>query len=436
MAMKHRRRKATIGMGVLCLALSCVSHAGADVFKRQGKMIPVGPNPCAMVAAHLNGDDILDIVTADLGRLNDPRDSERPANDELSLLLGQKDGSYVRQPLRVEFGPYALAVANMDAQRGLDILVACFHATRNRDLVLLRNIGEALFEPLVFTVPDDGLAYLRQRDGSDTPLFPTPGLTSFVLADFNGDGYRDLVATGWASDVLVYFPGVAEKYFGDPKTIPAPGGPRDIQMADFNRDGRSDLVTTMYSSGEVALWRGEGGGVFSPAGRFSSRGRLPHKVRVADVNRDDRLDLVVTQCYSEDSVVLFYGDGAFGFSLSQEIALGKDPDLLEEEIRDIVVDDFDGNGRPDVALACYGSGRVTVLLNTSTDSSLPQAFLRENYSFPDAKPRALCVGDFNGDGGKDLAVGLWEANAVTLLLGPGKKPSAEPVKKSEPSRKR
>lgn len=436
MAALHQRGIVRLVRWALCALMLGGPHAEADVFKKQGKMIPVGPNPSALIAAHLNGDAILDLVTADLGRLNDPRDSERPANDELSLLLGQKDGTYVRQPLRVEFGPYALAVANMDAQRGLDILVACFHATRHRDLVLLRNIGEGLFEPLVFTVPDEDLAYLRQRDGSDTPLFPTPGLTSFVLADFNGDGYRDVVATGWTSDVLVYFPGVAEKYFGDPKTIPAPGGPRDIQMADFNRDGRLDLVTTMYSSGEVALWQGEGGGVFTPAGRFSSRGRLPHKVRVADMNRDDKLDLVVTQCYSEDSIVIFYGDGKFGFSLSQEVALGKDPDLLEEEIRDIVVDDFDGNGRPDVALACYGSSRVTVLLNTSTDTALPQSFQRENYSFTDAKPRALGVGDFNGDGGKDLAVALWEANAVTLLLGPPKKPATEPPKKPEPPRKR
>lgn len=418
----------------VCLA---TGSAGSEVFKKQGKMIPVGPNPTAMVAAHLNGDDILDIVTADLGRLNDPRDNERPANDELSLLLGQKDGTYVRQPLRVEFGPHALAVANMDAQKGPDILVGCFHATRNRDLVLLRSIGEGLFEPLSFSVPDDGLTYVRQRDSSDTPLFTTPGITSLALADFNADGFRDVVATGWSSDVLIYFPGVAEKYFAEPRTIPAPGGPRDIQAVDINSDGRLDLVTTMYSSGEVALWQGDGAGSFAPATRFSSRGRLPHKVRVVDINRDDKLDLVVTHCYSEDSIVIFYGDGNFGFSLSQDVVLGKDHDILEEEIRDAVVDDFDGNGRTDIALACHGSGRVAVFINASGDASLPQTFQRESYSFTDAKPRVLCVGDFNGDGGKDIAVGLWQANAVTLLMGPGKKPpTTESTKKAEPAKKK
>ncbi len=392
--------------------------AGADVFRKSGKFIPVGPNPSAIIALDLNGDNLPEIVTADLGTLNDLRGStERPANDELSLLMAQPDLTYTRRPLRVGFGPFALDWGEMDDSRGSDIVVACFHDARNRDLFVLRNLGDNLFEPREFTLADETLTYQRMRDSEGQPVFATPGLTSVVVRDFNGDGFRDVVATGWCSDVLVFFPGAAEKCLGEPRLIAAPGGPRSVAAADFNKDGKLDLVTTQYSSGEVAVWKGDGKGSFEPVNRFSSRGRLPHKVAVADFNRDNILDIVVTQCEAEDSAVIFYGDGDFSFSVSQELTLGKDPDVLEHEIRDLVVEDLDGNGRPDIALACYGSGQVNVFFGMSTDSGVPQRFHKEQYTFDEARPRALCAADLNQDGSLDLAVTLWPQNTVTFLMG-------------------
>ena len=41
---------------------------------------------------------------------------------------------------------------------------------------------------------------------------------------------------------------------------------------------------------------------------------------------------------------MFYGDGGFEFSISQEIMLGKDRQILEHEIRDVVVHDINGDG--------------------------------------------------------------------------------------------
>lgn len=409
----------------LC-ALALAWPASADLFVKSTKTVPVGPNPSAIVAADLNGDNRIDIVTADRGTLADWRTVERPANDELSLLIAQEDLSYVRQPLKVDFGPYALAVANVDTEKAPDILAACFHATRNQDLVLLRNIGQNLFERKDLRVPDQAVTYKRKTDSDNNPLYPTPGLTSVAVRDFNGDGYRDAVATGWCSDTLVFFPGDAEDFLGDPEMMDAPGGPRDVQAADFNNDGKLDLAVTLYSAGEIGIWEGDGKGAFIQAARFASRGRLPHKLRVQDINLDDKPDLIVSQCYTEDSILIFYGDGGFGFSISQEILLGESREKLEQEIRDIVVEDMDANGRPDIVAACYGSGQVIVLQNVSSETTAPQRFRHETYTFDKAKPRALCVADFNADGAKDLGVALWEPNTVAQLLGtPKEKEKAE-----------
>jgi VCBS repeat protein len=405
--------------------------AEADTFKQYKKWFPVGPNPSALVAPDLNGDGIPEIVTTDIGRLMDPRD-ERPANEEVSVLSAEEVLKYVKQvPLRTGFGPYCIAVANIDALPAPDLVVGCFHAVGRRNvtkhMTLFRNIGDMLFEPLHFSVPTDFLPYTQKRDGEGKPIFTTPAITSLVVRDFNQDGYRDVVATGWASDVLVFFPGHPERYFEGPRFVKAPGGPRDVQAADLDDDGHTDLVTTMYNTGEVALWKGDGAGGFAEVDRFKSRGSLPHKVRVGDINGDGVKDIIVSHCHAHDSVVIFYGDGEFGFSCSQEILLGETRTALEHEIRDILVEDLNGDTRTDIAVACSASSRVFLLMNVSEDDSLRTTFSRERYVFKDdkekaPKPRALCTADFNGDGQVDVGVALWDANAVALLL-------AKPTKK-------
>lgn len=399
----------------LCVAGLC-APGGAQTFRKHSKWFQVGPNPTAIVAADLDGDGLPEIITADRGGLENPRES-RPAQDQLSYLVAKGNLKYEAQPqLRTGFAPYCLVVANVDELPAPDILVGNFLAARQRDLTLFRNIGDGLFEPHHFTVDDERLDYTQRLDGDKLPVFTTPGITALVVRDIDRDGYRDVIATGWSSDVIVYLPGAIEGYFGRPELTEAKGGPRDLAVADFDGDGRDDLALAM-SSGQVALWKGNGEGGFEPVTRFSSRGRLPHQIRAADMNGDGEQDLIVSHWAADDSIVIFYGGGDFQFSSSREILLGGDREKVEAEIRDIVVGDLDGDGRLDIAAACYASNEVVVLMNRSKDARLPQRFEEERYAYANGKPRALCIADFNGDGKPDLGVALWDANSVALLLG-------------------
>ena len=401
---------------VIILIMAAVCAGAEDTFKIHPKWFQVGPNPSAIVAPDLNGDGLPEIVTASRGALRDPR-QEQPANNEVTFLVAGPGLDYVTQtPLRADFAPYAIAVGNVDALKALDLVVASFLAVQHRDLALFLNMGNNLFESHYFAVPQEALVYKRMLDGNNEPVFTKPGLTSLALADVNHDGLLDVIATGWSSDVLAFFPGKADGYFGAPVLIDAAGGPCDVKAVDLDGDKNLDLAVVFYCSNEIGIWKGDGKGNFTPATRFGTRGRLPNKVQVSDINKDGKLDLVVSHCYTEDSLVIFYGDGGLGFSLSQEILLGADRDVLECEIRDLVVADFNGDGRPDLAAACYGSGEVVVLINTSEGEALPQTFKREKYVFENGKPRALCAADFNKDGRTDLGVALWDANAVALLL--------------------
>ncbi len=377
----------------------------------------VGPNPNALAAADLTDNGLLDIVTVDRGELFDTRE-ERPANDEVSLLLAELPLDYTRRhpSLKTGFGPYAIAIANVDSLKWPDIIIVNFHASRQRDVSVFLNLkDEGVFRPLMFEVPDNLLNYHRHYDGEGVPMYTMPGLTDVVVRDITGDGLRDLIAAGWSSDVLVFMPGHRDKIFGAPRFMPAPGGPRALAPADLDGNQTTDLAVAMYATAEVALFKGDGQGDFVEYDRFPSRGALPTTIHVNDMNNDGKPDIVVSHAHTDDSIVVFYGDGPFSFSLSQEIMLGTDRGVLEHEIRDTAVADLTNNGRMDIVAACYASQRIIVLFNESEDSALPQRFRRETYTFSEGRPRALCVADFDNDGRPDIAAAFWETNTVGIM---------------------
>src|ERR671932_641519 len=65
----------------------------------------------------------------------------------------------------------------------------------------------------------------------------------------------------------------------------------------------------------------------------------------------------------------------------------------------VAVGDFNGDGKPDLAVANNGSGTVSILLGTGTGTFTGPT------NFPAGSlPTSVAVGDFNGDGQPDLAV--------------------------------
>ncbi len=400
---------------VLFCAATGLAHG--DTFKVYAKQFNIGPYPTDIVAVDLNDDGIPEILTTDRGRLADPRE-EKPAEDYISYLVAREPMKYQTQPqIHTGFGPYALRAVNIDALRAIDLVAVNFMATRNRDLTLVRNLGTDIFEPVHFSVNDEELYYNRRRDGDGEAIFTTPGLTSLAVRDIDGDGYRDVLATGWTSDVLVYFPGDAETYFATPRLIPAPGGPRDVQLGDVNGDGNYDAVVTFYDSQEIGIFEGDGKGGFAEVNRFRTRGNLPHTVALADMNGDKELDIVVSHANSDDSFAIYFHSRGFAFDRTREVMLGTSRGVLEYEIRDLIVADVNGDDRMDVAVTCFASGQVLVYVQSPKSTRANILFNRETYTFKEGKPRVLTVSDVNNDKKPDLLVGLWGPNKVAVLLG-------------------
>ena len=155
----------------------------------------------------------------------------------------------------------------------------------------------------------------------------------------------------------------------------------------------------------------------SPFPVGSSATVFPVSVAVANFNGGGNQDLAIAD-YNAGTVTVLLGQGAGGF-----IAGPGSPYAVGTVPRSVVVGDFNGDGMPDLAIANQTAGTVTVLLNSST--GIFAAATNSPFTVG-AEPTVLVVGDFNGDGKLDLASTNLQGNNVTLLLGDGRAGSRRP----------
>src|SRR6266700_3268705 len=194
-------------------------------------------------------------------------------------------------------------------------------------------------------------------------------------------------------------------------------GPSGIAVGDFNGDGKLDLAVVNFGDWNIYVLLGNGDGTFQAARSvyFASGGGFPWYVVTADFNGDGKLDLAVSN-YGDNSVSVLLGNGDGTFLAPQVTPVGLNPWYF-------AVGDFNGDGKLDLAVADYGcpldctsspSNTVTVLLGNGNGTFLPGPSLTVGNG-----PAGVAVGDFNGDGKPDLAVANLNDNTLSILLGNG-----------------
>ncbi len=194
--------------------------------------------------------------------------------------------------------------------------------------------------------------------------------------------------------------------------------PTAITTGDFNLDGIPDLAVanagdyTNNYTGSLTILLGAGDGTFNAA-TSPAMSIAANSLAVGDFNGDGIPDLaVVTQGnYTNNymgsvTILLGKGDGTFT-AISPSAATGND-------LGQLVIGDFNGDGIPDLAVLHIESNTITILLGNGDGTFTATATSPESYS-----PSSLAVGDFNGDGILDLAVTNLYSNSVSILLGKG-----------------
>jgi dienelactone hydrolase len=134
-----------------------------------------------------------------------------------------------------------------------------------------------------------------------------------------------------------------------------------------------------------------------------TRTTLSDGVTVDDFNDDGKPDVAQTNVIA-GSVSIFLGDGRGGFAPPDLYPVGGHPQF-------VVAGRVDGDRHLDLAVANTGSSDIAILRGVGDGTFLPALFA------PTPIPRNVAIGDFNGDDVADLAV---------ASVGPGR-PGSAPI---------
>jgi gliding motility-associated-like protein len=231
------------------------------------------------------------------------------------------------------------------------------------------------------------------------------------IHDLDGDGKPELIVSNNDSDnVSIYknttTTGVINASSFAAKVDFATGeNPWNVTINDFDLDGKPDLAVVNDVSNDVSVLRNQTttGSItaasFAPAVNFAT-GSFPIGIDSKDLNGDDKSDLVVTN-QAENSISILRNTSTVGsitatsFAAKVDLAVGLDP-------YSVSIGDLNDNGKPEVVVANFSSGTLSVFDNNSTSGSI--AFLPKVDFTSGAGALDVKLSDIDGDGKPDAVV--------------------------------
>ncbi|WP_022835235.1 FG-GAP-like repeat-containing protein [Salisaeta longa] len=333
--------------------------------------------PRALAAADLTGDGRAEILTAAQG------------TDTVAWYEATADSTFTRHVLSDAMqGAASVTTPDLDADGDRDVLATAY---------------------------DTGTVYwFENRGAGATPRFTGAqpvgtGLLGAIdarAADVDGDGDRDMVAAGFLSDQVVWYPQQADGSFGAPDTLATDldGARRVLALHNSEAARPTIFVLAQRAQTLVALQPTAAGGV-QPV-RVTTFPERPRDVHAADIDGDGTTDLLV----AHDTAIVWLRNTVQGFEAPQAI-------MPIQGGYAVAASDLDADGDAEV-LAAANTGDVIWWVENR---------LRQDGTFaaPDAVGGpadgavAVTTARVNADAAPDVVSAAWWARTVRVDYSQG-----------------
>lgn len=278
---------------------------------------------------------------------------------------------------------YGIHAGDVDQDGSPDI---CSINEHSGDFRLLHNDGCGVFGPW------------KLIDNPGQKPSPTAG------ADFNGDGWIDLVCGNTNSNSMsVFFSDGVGSYLS-PKIYATGGRTHGIAVLDANADGHPDIAAPNHS--KVLIFLNDGTGKFNLFKSFDTGSNQEDCIATVDANGDGIADIYCGN-HSSGNVAVLLGDGTGGFRVSATRSCGGRP-------FHIAVGDVDGDGIVDAVTANWGSNTLGLLRGNGTGGFKPVVTYRVGQL-----PVAIDLGDLDGDGHLDCVISNYRSSDFTVYWNDG-----------------
>jgi VCBS repeat-containing protein len=329
----------------------------------------VGISPNASSAGDLNGDGNLDLVVVNQDSAN------------VSILLGNGNGTFLPQTTLSAQNPTSVAIADFNNDGKRDLVVAM--SIGNQMSLFLGNgngtfqgatalaAGHHYGQVVVGDVNGDGQADLVAAVHSGAPrvsvllgngngTFAAPAqfstgavgaAVSLALGDLDGDGDLDIAAANTSALGVAVLLNNGAGAFGTLATygnVSPPNNTQTVVIGEFTGAGAPDIAVANPALGGVSLLAGNGNGTFQPE-LFMPTGAGASALATHDLNTDGTPDLVVTNLGAQNVSVL--------------LGLGGNTTTDEETpltLNTISISDVDAGSDPMQVTLAVGHGALTL----------------------------------------------------------------------------
>ena len=367
-----------------------------DLALEEPTSLEVGSTPWALAAGDLNGDGNVDVAVANFGGPG--------VREDVSVVLGRGDGTFedeIRYPIGAGAKPGSIAVADVNNDGHLDIIVG---NVSDKGVSVLLNLGDGTYpsDPTSYAVVGNtsdiqvadldgdgtldivasvwvGTVYLLRGNGDGTFEGATwiggvgigegtgPFLSSLAVGDLDADNDLDIAFANNDDDGVSILRQTDDTTFVEEEMIRLPfnAAPHSIVIDDIDMDGNLDLLTANHGSPKVSVIFGRADGTFQESWEFEG-GHRPMDITVVDLDMDGDRDMVAINPYRTTvSILLNEGNRQFGFPLTVDLP----KDLWSNTV---ISADLDQDGVPDLIATnngCCAPG-IAIVMN-STEPPLP-----------------------------------------------------------------